>query len=278
MARRNSHKLSLRNKTTEVLTIVSVDTGCGCVKARASGEPIAPGGVAVLFNDVLPTLQDLQFVQSVRLRFDASSVHDLELRITGEVHGPVSIEPRAINSRKSDGTVDVVVAPVEQAVIIQSCKEVRGVFSILSQNLIDNKMQLNVKPNLDHGQAVALLRVTYKEGDIQSSVDVPLVVQGTSEVRFIPSSLAQLDGEEPVRLIVVFTSNMVPDDGIEASVQLKSDSGEKIAGISAFQVIRMSNRRFDVFLTFGKRPSKNRGFVTVRFVDREYSCPFIIED
>lgn len=274
----NRRHILLVNKSSEAMSIVSLDTGCGCVQAKANGEPIAPGKSAGIFIDISPELQSEQFSQSIRVRFDASTVHDLELRLAGKVIGPITVEPRAINFRKADGAVDIVVAPASSAVVVQSCKEVRGVLSILSKDTVSGELRLRVLPDLSHGQAVALLRVAYEEAGVPSVVDIPIAVQGSSEVRFIPSTLTQLELGDPVRIIAIFTNDSAPAKNVDAQLTLKSAAGKDISEPLQYQVVRMSDRRFDISMTFREKPAENRGFLCFKLGEREYLCPFVFED
>lgn len=165
-------------------------------------------------------------------------------------------------------------ATTSSAVEIVSVQPIRGLLSVerLDQESSE-RVDLSVRTNLSAGQAIEMLRVSYKKNGDVYSVDTPIAISSQSNVRFLPSMLDIIGGIAVVPIKAIFTGKDVPESEADLEfIGIAIDGTHITTEVLRFETRRVSERVYATHVEILDPAPKIKNIV-LRFRGQEFVCP-----
>lgn len=199
------HQFSFRNRGTESIAVVRVESSCGCVVDDTARQIVEPGNsgfvtVRLMTNGIVPPVH---LIKRIVAYFDKNSIAPAYLVLEGDIVQDVLVAPSPIKFTETDSGVinveDVIIR--NELLTTRSFATIQLVasepyYTITELERTNNHIHATVgllsklTPSI-----LAPLKVTYRNNNLVQSILIPILLERSDKVEVVPSGyVTTVDG------------------------------------------------------------------------------------
>ena len=196
--------ITVKNCTAQTLRISRIKTDCGCMSTEVSSSEAAPHGILRWTMQLTEISRTGLMNRRLRVIFDQTTDLHLDLNLTGEVIGPLTLQDTRVYHDGENKTITLKGSKDCESRILK-CQALLGSARIKGFTEHLNTFELQVEPLIRFGRAKETLRFYLRQDEEDLTADIPFEIDSRRQAIFLPSStmVSWIDGEASIRAKLV---------------------------------------------------------------------------